>query len=66
MENTTCQNEQLELEIRAKRRIRFKAGAELSSAVSFVGVDMSEDMEDDQHIAVISIRLNFKDCTQNH
>lgn len=66
MENTSCKDDQLELTIRTKRKVRFKAGADLSGKVNRVAVDMSEDMEDDQHIAVISIRLNFIDCTQNH
>lgn len=65
MENTTCNDDQLELTIRTKR-VRFKAGADLSGKVNRVAVDMSEDMEDDQHIAVISIQLNFEDCTQDH
>lgn len=66
MENATCKNDQLELTVRTKRRIRFKAGADLSSAVNRVAVDMSEDIENDQLITVISIQLNFEDCTPNH
>ncbi len=66
MENATCKNDQLELTVRTKRRIRFKAGADLSSAVNRVGVDMTEDIENDQLITVISIQLNFEDCTPNH
>ena len=66
MENTSCKDDQLELTIRTKRKVRFKAGADLSGKVNRVAVDMSEDMEDDQHITVISIQLNFKNCTQDH
>lgn len=66
MENTTCNDDQLELTIRTKRKVRFKAGADLSGKVNRVEVDMSEDTEDNQHVTVISIQLNFKDCTQDH
>lgn len=66
MENTTCKDDELELTIRTKRKVRFKAGADLSGKMNRVAVDLSEEMEDDQHITVISIELNFKDCTQDH
>lgn len=66
MENANCKKEQLELVIRSKRKVRFKAGAELSGAENRVAVDMSEDMENDQHISVISIQLNFEDCPKDH
>lgn len=61
MENATCKNDQLELTIRTKR-VRFKAGADLSGKVNRVAVDMTESVQNDQHITEISIHLITENC----
>lgn len=65
MENTTCKNDQLELMIRTKRNVRFKAGSDLSSKVNRVAVEVHEDAQDDQHVTEISIHLFAEDCVKN-
>jgi len=65
MENTTCKNDQLELMIRTKRNVRFKAGSDLSSKVNRVAVEVHEDAQDDQHVTEISIQLFSEDCVKN-
>lgn len=65
MENTTCKNDQLELMIRTKRNVRFKAGSDLSSKVNRVAVEVHEDAQDDQQVTEISIQLFSEDCTKN-
>lgn len=65
MENATCKNDQLELTIRTKR-VRFKAGADLSGKVNRVAVDMTEIEQDGHHITEISIHLISENCTKDH
>ena len=64
MENATCKNDQLELTIRTKR-VRFKAGADLSGKVNRVAVDMTESDQDNQQITEISIHLISENCTKD-
>ena len=65
MENSTCKSDQLEVKIRASRKVRFKAGSELSSKVNRVVVDVNEDSSEDQHITEISIQLFSEDCVKD-
>ncbi len=65
MENTTCKNDQLELMIRTKRNVRFKAGSDLSSKVNRVAVEVHEDAQNDQQSTEISIHLLAEDCTKD-
>ena len=45
--STTGVREDLTISLKAKRRIRFKAGAELSGAVSMVGVEVDQEIGED-------------------
>jgi hypothetical protein len=65
MEKTTCKNDQLELTIRTKRKVRFKAGADLSGKVNRVAVEVNEDSHDEQHTTEIRIHLFTEDCTKD-
>lgn len=65
MENTTCKNDQLKVNIRISRPARFKAGADLSSKVNRVSVEMNEDTQDDQQITEISIQLFSENCAKD-
>lgn len=65
MENTTCKNDQLKVNIRTSRPARFKAGADLSSKVNRVSVDMNEVTQDDQQITEISIQLFSENCAKD-
>jgi len=63
MENATCKNDQLELTIRTKR-VRFKAGADLSGKVNRVAVEVHEDEQEGHHITEIRIQLFSEDCVK--
>ena len=65
MEQATCKMDQLQVDIRTKRKNRFKAGAELSSKVNRVVVEVHEDAQDDQQITEISIQLFSENCTKD-
>lgn len=64
MENATCKNNQLELTIRTKR-VRFKAGADLSGKVNRVVVDMTENEQNGHHITEIRIHLITENCAKD-
>ena len=47
-----------------KKTIRFKAGAELSSSVNKMDVDLVEDVTDTHEILAISIAMRSEKCKQ--
>lgn len=65
MEQGNCKNDQLELTIRTKRTVRFKAGSDLSSKVNRVAVEVNEDEQDEHHITEIRIQLFSEDCEKD-
>lgn len=62
MENTTCKNEELELIIRSKNVVRFKAGADLSGKLNRVVAEVNEDLQDEQQSTEIKIHLTSEIC----
>ena len=61
MEN--CSKNDLILNVR-KKSVRFKAGAELSSSVNKMDVDLVEDVTDTHEIMGISIAMRSEKCKQ--
>lgn len=51
------QKENLIVQIKTKKRVRFKAGAELSSAVNLVAVDVIETADDDSETLELTIKV---------
>lgn len=60
--NKNCQANDLMINVKAKRRPRFKAGAELSSAVNIVDVNVDQEIGEDFEALEIKIRLNSETC----
>ena len=58
-----CTNSDFELNVK-KKTIRFKAGAELSSSVNKMDVDLVEDVTDTHEILAISIAMLSEKCLQ--
>lgn len=58
-----CTNSNLILNVR-KKTIRFKAGAELSSSVNKMDVDVIEELDDKFETLVVSISLGQQQCTK--
>jgi hypothetical protein len=58
-----CTNSDFELNVK-KKTIRFKAGAELSSSVNKMDVDLVEDATDTHEILAISIAMRSEKCLQ--
>ena len=56
-----CTNSDFELNVK-KKTIRFKAGAELSSSVNKMDVDLVEDFTDTHEILAISIAMRSEKC----
>ena len=55
--STTEVREDLTISLKAKRRSRFKAGAELSGAVNRVGIDVDQEIGEDYEQYAINLRL---------
>jgi hypothetical protein len=62
MENTNCQNSGLEIEIRATKRPRFKAGAELSGKVNRMSVDFKEVQTEEYDHFEVKLKLDIEQC----
>ena len=58
-----CTNSDFELNVK-KKSVRFKAGAELSSSVNKMDVDLVEDFTDTHEILGISIVMRSEKCLQ--
>ena len=58
-----CTNSDLILKVR-KKTIRFKAGADLSSSVNKMDVDVIEELDDKFETLVVSISLGQQQCTK--
>ena len=58
-----CTNSDFELNVK-KKSVRFKAGAELSSSVNKMDVDLVEDVTDTHEILAISIAMRLEKCKQ--
>jgi hypothetical protein len=56
-----CINSDFELNVK-KKSVRFKAGAELSSSVNKMDVDLLEDFTDTHEILGISIVMRSEKC----
>ena len=61
--SATGVSEDLTISLKAKRRIRFKAGAELTGAVSMVGVEVDQEIGEDYEQYAINFRLTSGDPT---
>lgn len=58
-----CTNSNLILNVK-KKTIRFKAGAELSSSVNKMDVDVIEELDEKFETLVVSISLGQQQCTK--
>lgn len=59
-----CTNSDLILNVR-KKSIRFKAGADVSSSVNKMDVNVSEDKDEKFETLEVQIRLSNESCSQN-
>jgi hypothetical protein len=57
-----CTNSDFELNVK-KKTIRFKAGAELSSSLNKMDVDVNEDITDEVHELKITLVLRSERCS---
>lgn len=58
-----CTNSNLILNVK-KKSVRFKAGADLSSSVNKMDVDVIEELDDKFETLVVSISLGQQQCTK--
>ena len=58
-----CTNSNLILNVK-KKTVRFKAGADLSSSVNLMDVNVFEDKDDKFEILEVQIKLTSERCNQ--
>ena len=58
----TCFNEDLNIEVKATRRPRFKAGAELSGKVNRISIDVDQDETIDMETIAIKLVISSEVC----
>jgi len=59
-----CKQNDFDLKISCKKSIRFKAGAELSSSVNKMDVEVNEELDEKFETLVVSISLGQQQCTK--
>ena len=59
-----CTQGNFDLKISSKKTVRFKAGAELSSSVNKMDVDVIEELDDNFETLVVRIALGQQQCTK--
>ena len=63
MANESCSKSDLIVQVKSRRRPRFKAGSELSSKVNLVAVDFNEDSTEDTEMMEVKITLSSEACS---
>jgi hypothetical protein len=61
----TCFNEDLNIEVKATRRPRFKAGAELSGKVNRISIDVDQDETGDAEKIAIKLIISSEVCEKS-
>lgn len=61
----TCFNEDLNIEVKATRRPRFKAGAELSGKVNRISIDVDQDETVDAEKIAIKLIISSEVCEKS-
>lgn len=58
----TCYNEDLNIEVKATKKPRFKAGAELSGKVNKISIDVDKDQTNDSESIGIKLTISSEVC----
>lgn len=61
----TCVNEDLDIQVKATRRPRFKAGAELSGKVNMVLIDVNQEQTLDAESITIKVKIESEICDKS-
>ena len=62
MENLNCKKSELMLNIKASRKPRFKAGADLSKNVNVMNVEFHESSTCENEVIEVKLHLTSEDC----
>lgn len=63
--NKTCFNEDLNIEVKASRPPRFKAGAELSGKVNKIGIEVDQNSTVESDIVTFKMVLSSEYCDKS-
>lgn len=60
-----CVSEDLTIELKASKRPRFKAGADLSNKVNLVAIDINQEANEDTETLELKLVLNSEICEKS-
>jgi hypothetical protein len=63
MQTENCNKDDLTVQVRSKRKPRFKAGSELSGKVNLVAVDFNEEINDESELVELKLQLTSESCS---
>ena len=58
-----CIKSDLIVEVKAKRKPRFKAGSELSGKVNLVAIDFNEEIDETSEIVELNLHISSENCS---
>jgi hypothetical protein len=61
-ENQKCTTNDLEVQVKATAKPRFKAGAELSGKVNRISVEVNEDLTEEMESIEVKLVLSRESC----
>lgn len=62
MQTEKCNKSDLTVQVRSKRRPRFKAGSELSGKVNLVAIDFNEEITEEMEMVELKLQLTSESC----
>lgn len=63
MVKDNCSKSDLIVQVKSRRKPRFKAGSDLSSKVNLVAVDFNEELTEDTELMEVKITLTSEACS---
>jgi hypothetical protein len=57
-----CFNDDLKIELKASKRPRFKAGAELSGKVNLVGIEVNQETTEEAELIEVKFAISSEIC----
>ena len=61
-DNKKCTTDELEVQVKATSKARFKAGAELSGKVNRISVEVNEDLTEEMESIEVKLVLSRESC----
>lgn len=63
MAKENCTKSDLIVQVKSRRKLRFKAGSDLTAKVNAIAVDFNEELTEDAELLEIKISLTSEACS---